>query len=63
MEVLGTNQLLFFISKLTFPSRNLSKIRDGIFFFLSFTNFFQFSDANLACEHELVNFFFINLAK
>jgi hypothetical protein len=33
------------------------------FFFLSFANFFHFSDANLACEHELNNFFFFNLAK
>jgi hypothetical protein len=36
----------------------MSKIRDGIYFlFLSFANFFHFSDENLACEHELNNFF------
>jgi hypothetical protein len=36
----------------------------GLFFyFLSFANFFNFSDEKLACEHELNNFFFINLAK
>jgi hypothetical protein len=61
MEVLETIQII--ISKLTFPSRKMSKIRDGIFFFLSFANFFYFSYANLACEHELNNFFFFNLAK
>jgi hypothetical protein len=33
------------------------------FYFLSFVNFFHFSDENLACEHELNNFLFINLAK
>jgi hypothetical protein len=56
-------KLLLFISKLTFPSRKMSKIRDGIFFlFLEFCQFFHFSDENLACEQELNNFFFINLA-
>jgi hypothetical protein len=39
--------LLLFISKLTFPSRKMSKIRDGNSFFLSFANFFHFSDENL----------------
>jgi hypothetical protein len=40
------------------------KLGMGIFFyFLSFANFFHFSDANLACEHELNNFFFISSAK
>jgi hypothetical protein len=63
MEVLGTIQIIVFISKRTFPSRKMSKIRDGIFFFLSFANFFHFSDENLACEHELSKFFFIKLAK
>jgi hypothetical protein len=64
VEVLGTIKIIVFISKLTFPSRKMSKMRDGIFFyFLSFTNFFHFSDENQACEHELNNFFFINLAK
>jgi hypothetical protein len=58
-------KLLFFLSKLTFPSRKMSKIRDGIFIFylLSFANFIHFSDENLACEHDLNTFFFINLAK
>jgi hypothetical protein len=36
---------------------------DLFFYFLSFANFFHFSDENLACEHELNTFFFINLAK
>jgi hypothetical protein len=65
MEVLETIQIIVFITKLTFPSRKMSKIRDGIFYFyfLSFANFFHFSDENLAFAHELNNFFFINLAK
>jgi hypothetical protein len=56
MEVLGTIKINVFYNKLTFPSRKMSKIRDGIFFFLTFANFFHFSDVNLACEHELNNF-------
>jgi hypothetical protein len=64
MEVLGTIQIIVFYIKTDFLISKMSKIRDGIFFyFLSFTNFFHFSDENLACEHELNNFFFINLAK
>jgi hypothetical protein len=42
-------KLLFFISKMTFPSRKMSKIRMGFFFyFLSFANFLHISDENLA---------------
>jgi hypothetical protein len=59
MEVLGTIQIIVFYIKLTFPSRKLAKIRDGIFFyFLSFANFFHFSDENLQCVHEQNIFFF-----
>jgi hypothetical protein len=59
MEVLETIQIIVLISKLTFPSRKMSKIKEGIFFyFFSFANFFHFSDEDLACDHELNNFFF-----
>jgi hypothetical protein len=58
MEVLGTIQINVFYIKTDFPISKMSEISDGIFFFLSFSNFFHFSDANLACEHEQNNFFF-----
>jgi hypothetical protein len=59
MKVLGQYKVFCFISKLTLPSRKMSKITDGIFFyFFSFANFFHFIDENLACEHELNNFFY-----
>jgi hypothetical protein len=59
MEVLGTIQIIVFYIKTDFPISKMSTISDGIFFnFLSFANFFHFSDENLACEHELNNVFF-----
>jgi hypothetical protein len=66
MEVLGTIQIIAFYNLYQNWWENLEKCQkwDGFFFyFLSFANFFHFSDENLECEHEPNNFFFINLAK
>jgi hypothetical protein len=64
MKVLGTIQIIVFKSKLTFPSRKMPKLGMGFFFyFLSFAIFFHFSDENLACEHEINIFFFVNVEK
>jgi hypothetical protein len=42
MEILGTIQVIAFYIK-NFPSRKMSKIRDGIFFlFLELCQFFSF---------------------
>jgi hypothetical protein len=57
MEVLRTIQIIVFYIKTDFPISKNVKIRDGIFF-LFLANFFHFSDENLACEHEINNFFF-----
>jgi hypothetical protein len=54
MEVLGTIKINVFYIK-------CQKLEMGFFFYyLSFANFFHFSDENLACEQELNNFVFIN---
>jgi hypothetical protein len=65
MEVLGTIQIIVFYIKTDFSiSKNDKNYGwDFIFYFLSFDNFLHFSDENLACEHELNNFFFNYLAK
>jgi hypothetical protein len=66
MEFLGTVQIIVFYIKTDFPiSKNVKNWEWAFFLFLEFclANFFHLSDENLACEHELNNFFFIILAK
>jgi hypothetical protein len=58
MEVLGTIQIIVFYQNCLFHLGKCKKLGMGFFFyFLGFANFFHFSYENLACEHELNNFF------
>jgi hypothetical protein len=57
--------IIAFYIKTDFPISNNVKNWGKDFFlnFLSFANFFHFSDENLPCEHEPNKFFLLNLAK